>query len=110
MSDEINIGKALDYIRITAPVIAKAKADRIYLSEFRKSKKALLFMNAPEGTIQSKESYAYAHAEYQLLLDNLKIAVEEEEKLHWMMIAAQAKIEIYRTQSANARFIDKAHT
>jgi len=110
MIEEINIGKALDFIRDNADSLAKAKAARIYLEQFRKSKKALLFNSAPEGTIQSKESHAYAHAEYILLLDNLKIAVEEEERLKWMMVAAQAKIDIYRTQQANNRFIDKVHT
>jgi len=109
MIEPINIEKALDFIRNNAPALAKAKAQRIYLEAFRKSKKALLFIDAPEGTIQSKESYAYAHMEYQVLLNNLKTAVEEEERLKWMMIAAQAKIEIFRTESANNRFIDKSH-
>ena len=110
MIEPINIEKALEYIRINAPALAKAKAERIYLEQFRKSKKALLFIDAPDGTVPFKESYAYAHTEYQLLLLNLKTAVEEEERLKWMMIAAQTKCEIYRTESANARFIDKAHT
>ena len=104
------IEKSLDFIRDNAEKLAKAKAMRIYLEQFRKSKKALLFIDSPKGTIQDKESYAYAHDEYLLLLDNLKIAVEEEEKLKWMMVAAQAKIEVYRTQQADNRFIDKAHT
>lgn len=110
MLHEINIGKALDFIRDNADSLASAKATRIYLEQFRKSKKALLFNSAPEGTIQSKESYAYAHAEYILLLDNLKIAVEEEERLKWMMVAAQAKIDVWRSENASARFIDKVHT
>jgi len=110
MIEPINIEKALEYIRINAPLLAKAKADRIYLTEFRKSKKALLYNDAPEGTVKFKESYAYAHEEYIQLLKDLKIAVNEEEKLKWMMVAAQTKCEIYRTESANNRFIDKAHT
>jgi len=106
----INIEKALDFIRDNAEPLAMAKASRIYLEQYRKSKKALLYIDAPEGTIDSKTSYAYAHEEYLHLLAELRMAVEEEEKLKWMMVAAQAKIEIYRTESANNRFIDKAHT
>ena len=101
---------SLNHIRNYAGALAKAKAERIYIEEYRKSKKALLFNSAPEGTIQSKESYAYSHTEYLLLLESLRDAVEEEEKLKWLMVAAQAKIAIYQTQSANNRFIDKAHT
>ncbi len=110
MTDDINVGKALDYMRDNAPAFAKAKAERIYLEQFRKSKKALLINECTEGTGQVRESYAYAHPEYILLLDALKIAVEEEEKLKWMMISAQLKVEVYRTQQANNRAIDKAHT
>ena len=110
MIEEINIGKALDYIRDNAEPLAKAKASRIYLEQYRKSQKALLINECTEGTGQAKESYAYASSIYITLLENLKNAVEEEEKLKWMMVAAQAKIDIYRTQQANNRFIDKAHT
>ena len=110
MIEEINIGMALDYIRDHAEPLAKAKATRIYLEQYRKSQKALLINECKEGTGQSKESYAYASPQYITLLENLRTAVEEEEKLKWMMVAAQAKIDIYRTQQANNRFIDKAHT
>ena len=110
MIEEINIEKALDFIRDYAEPLAKAKAERIYIEQFRKSKKALLVNSVKEGTIQAKESYAYAHSEYITLLDSFKIAVEEEERLKWMMVAAQCKIEVWRSQNASARFIDKVHT
>ena len=58
----------------------------------------------------AKESWAYAHPEYLTLLEDLRSAIEVEEKEKWMMTAAQAKIDIYRTQQANNRFIDKVHT
>jgi hypothetical protein len=106
----INISKALNYIRDNAKGLAEAKANRIYLEQFRKSKKALLINQAPDGTIQSKESFAYAHKDYISLLDGLKIAVLQEEEHKWLMVGAQLKVEVYRTQQANNRFIDKAHT
>jgi hypothetical protein len=108
--EEINISRALNHIRDNAQGLAEAKANRIYLEQFRKSKKALLINEAPDGTIQSKDSYAYSHKDYILLLDALKIAVLEEEKHKWLMVGAQLKVEVYRTQQANNRFIDKAHT
>jgi len=103
---EINIFKALDFIRDNAPAYAKAKSERIYLEEFRKSKKALL-MRAAEiaghktGAAQERE--AYAHDDYMALLEGLRAAVEQEEALRWLIVGAQAKIEAWRTIEANRR-------
>lgn len=98
--------KAIDYIIANAPKYAKAKAERIYLEEFRKTKKALLMKVAMEMGYESaaaQEREAYAHTEYQELLKGLAIAIEEEETLKWMLTAAQMKSEIWRTESANER-------
>lgn len=93
---------ANDFIRDKAGEYAQARANRIYLEQFRKSKKALL-MNERDGPEHVRTSYAYAHADYLGVLAGLKAAVEVEEELRWKMIAAQAKIEIWRTQQANQR-------
>ena len=108
MSDnpEINIFKALDFIRDNSPAFAKAKAERIYLEEFRKTKKAMLMKLAEVDGAKSsatQERDAYAHPEYRQLLDALKVSVEEEERLRWMIVAAQAKIEVWRSLGANQR-------
>ena len=108
MSDiaEINIFKALDYIRDNSAAYAKAKAERIYLEEFRKTKKAMLMRLAEvEGAKSSatQERDAYADPEYRQLLEALRAAVEEEERLRWTIVAAQAKIEVWRSLSANQR-------
>ncbi len=108
MSDEseINIFDALNYIRDKAPAYAKAKANRVYLEEFRKSKKALLMRDAEiagQKSAVSQEREAYAHPEYRDLLEALRDAVETEESFRWRMVAAQAKIEVWRSLSANQR-------
>ena len=98
--------KAIDYIIANAPKYAKAKAERIYLEEFRKTKKALLMKVAMEMGYESaaaQEREAYAHPEYQELLKGLAVSIEEEETLKWMLTAAQMKSEIWRTESANER-------
>lgn len=104
--NEINIFKALDYLRDTAPAYAKAKAERVYLEEFRKSKKAML-MKAVEAQYPSaaaQEREAYSHPEYLALLDALREATEEEERLRWMIVAAQAKIECWRSLESSRRY------
>ena len=42
--NEIDPQKAVDYLRDNADKFAKAKAERVYLEEFRKSKKSLLML------------------------------------------------------------------
>ena len=94
--------KAVDYIIANAGKFAGAKAQRVYLEEFRKSKKAILVQQAT-GTGLERESYAYAHEDYIALLDGLREAVEAEESLRWKLIAAQARIETWRTQESSRR-------
>lgn len=103
---EIDIFKPLDFIRDQAPIYAKAKADRVYLEQYRKTKKALGMRKAElEGHKSSvaQEREAYADDDYIELLNGLREAVEVEERLRWMIVAAQAKIEVWRTIEANRR-------
>ena len=101
---------AIDYIIKHSKDYAKAKADVTYLSEFRKTKKALCFQNSMKNTMAEKEADAYAHPEYQAVLDGLREAVERAETLRWMLIAAQARIDVFRTQEASNRFLEKVTT
>lgn len=103
---DINIFKALDFIRDNAPAYAKAKAERVYLEQFRKTKKAILMRDAELAgvkTLAAQERDAYADPEYVQILEALKIATEEEERLRWMMVGAEVKIEVWRTLEANKR-------
>jgi hypothetical protein len=99
--------KAIDYVIANAGKFAQAKANRIYLEEFRKSKKALLMNQSTEKTVNAREQYAYSHDEYLALLDGLKAAIEVEEKLKWEMQMAQARVEVWRSEQANNRNQDR---
>ena len=50
MSEVINIFKALDFIRDHAQLYAQAKANLLYLTEYRKTKKALLMIESDAKT------------------------------------------------------------
>jgi len=108
MITEAEVERALDYMRNHSGDYAKAKAERIYLEQYRKTKKAVLVQQA-RGTVQERESFAYGHPDYVELLEGLKIAVENEEKFRWMIESARVKVEVWRTQQANSRRIDRAH-
>lgn len=105
---EIDPNKAVEFILKHSKPFAQAKANRVHIENYLRSKKSLLMAQAKATTISGAEAEAYAHPEYIALLDGLKVAVEEEEELKWKLIAAQARIEIYRTESANNRAIDRA--
>lgn len=87
---------------------AQAKAQVTYLEEFRKSKKAMLFSAAIGNTIADRENQAYSHPEYLAVLDGLREAVEKAESLRWMLVAAQARIDVWRSQEASNRNIDRS--
>jgi len=108
---DIDPNAAVDFLLKNAGLFAKAKADRVYLDEFRKSKKALLmqeaFMAGVE-TMAAQERDAYARTEYQDLLKGLKEAVEIEEALKWKMTAATLRVDIWRSLEASNRQLDRS--
>ncbi len=107
ITDE-DVESAANFIRDNAKHYAKAKSERIYLEQFRKTKKALL-MNSTQGTDKTREAYAYAHEDYIQLLEGMREARENEERLRWLMVSAEHKMDLWRTQQANNRRIDSSH-
>ena len=108
MSEDRDPHKAVDYILLNGENFARAKSERIYLEEYRKSLKSILMKRSMENSLGAQEREAYAHDEYLQLLKGLKEAIEAEEKLRWDLIGAQARVEIWRTEQANNRAEGKA--
>ena len=108
MSEDRDPHKEVDYILPNGKNFARAKSERIYLEEYRKSLKSILMKRSMENSLGAQEREAYAHEEYLQLLKGLKEAIEGEEKLRWDLIGAQARVEIWRTEQANNRAEGKA--
>jgi hypothetical protein len=100
--------KAVEFIIKQSGVFAEAKANRTYIENYLRSAKSKLMLESSASSIAAKEMEAYATDDYITLLKGLKEAVETEEKLKWQLIAAQARIEIWRSQEATNRTIDRA--
>ncbi len=103
---------AAQTIRNKAPSFGEAKAQRVYLEEFRKTKKALLMKEALSLGVEAanaQEREAYAHPGYQQLLKGLAVAIEKEETLRWELEAARLDIEIWRSREATSRAQERAH-
>lgn len=111
MSEERDINAAVEYIYTQGQVYAKAKAQRVYLEEYRKSQKAMLMkaaMTAGIKTVAAAEIEAYSDPAYVEILKGIQEATEQEEALRWGLVAAQAKIEVWRSKEASNRMMDKA--
>ena len=108
MSDQIDPHKAIDFLIKNSEKYAHAKAQRVYLDEFRKSKKALLMNQCNEKAANAREQFAYSHPEYLQVIEGHRAAVEIEEGLKWQLIAAQLRVEVFRTQEASNRAMDRA--
>jgi hypothetical protein len=103
MSEEHDPHKAVDYILLNAKHFAKAKAERTALEYYVKSLKSRLMIDSGQKVISAQERDAYAHEDYKLFIDGIKAATEIEEKLRWDLKAAELRVEIWRTEQANAR-------
>ena len=108
MSEERDPHKAVDYILKNAALFAKAKAERTYIEQYRKSLKAILMKRSNETALGAQEREAYAHPEMLEMIKGLQAAVEIEEKLKWDITAAEMRVEIWRTEQANNRAEGKA--
>lgn len=99
--DEID--KALDFLRDNARDAAQARADRIYCEEYRKTLKAQLMKEHGQMSAVLQERQAYSDDRYVQHLKAIRDAVKADEFHRFMRIAAEAKIEAWRTQSSNQR-------
>lgn len=103
---DIDPNDAIEYLFKHGKKYAKAKAERTYLEEYRKSLKAILMQQAQvdgHQTSAAQEREAYADERYQDLLKGLKTAVEAEEEIRWGLVAAQARIDVWRSQESSKR-------
>ena len=104
--------EAAQIIREKAPAYGEAKAQRVYLEEYRKTKKAMLMKDALKLGVEAanaQEREAYADPAYHQVLKGLAVAIEAEETLKWEMESARLEIEIFRTREATNRMQDRAH-
>ena len=102
---------AVDFMIAKSKAYAQAEGNKTYMEELRKTIKAEQMIDAElrghkAAVIQERE--AYASQPYKQHLLALQQAVEVREELRWMLIAAQARIEVWRSQEASNRAEGKA--
>lgn len=106
------IENRLHQLREIAGKYAKAEAERTYLDEFKKSQLAILMAKAETKgvtTVAAQERDARADKEYLGLLQGLKIATEEAERLYWELQIARMGAGLWQTEQANMRSERRAY-
>lgn len=103
MNEEIDIFKVLDFMRDNSHAYAKAKAERQYLENYRKTVKAQQMKLHLSIPVSAQEREAYA-SEAMIEVDKaIQAATEEEAKLYWLLSSAQVKADVWRSLSASQR-------
>lgn len=97
--------RAMAWLVENARAVSKAIAEAAYLSEYRKSLKAMLMSKSPDDGVARAEAYAYAHPDYQAHLLGMRVATEQAEYLKFLTAAAKIKIDIFRTNHADMRTV-----
>jgi hypothetical protein len=104
---EYNPNDAIDFIFKTAPAYAKAKGELAQLEAFKSSLKAIKMAQTDEQSLGAQEREAYRSQEYQDLCKAIGVATEQAEALRWQLEAAKMRFELYRTQEASNRHIER---
>ncbi len=105
MIHEQEVEAAVDWLRDTANEAAQKRAERLYLDEYRKVLRAQLMKQHMDLPVSAQEREALADPKYAEHLQALKIAIDEDERMRFLRVAAEAKIEAWRSMNANHRAI-----
>lgn len=83
---------------------AKETAD-----DMLKTTYALIREDAPAGSVADMDAWVRRSPEYQAAIEKKKDAYAKFKTAETYLKLLFAEVEVYRTQSANNRFLDKAH-
>ena len=100
---EDEVQKALDYLRDHAGEAAQARANRLHLEDYLKVIKANIMRENQLLPLGAQEREAYADPRYAAHLEVIKQAIEMDEKHRFLLEAAKAKLDCWRTLMATER-------
>jgi hypothetical protein len=100
--------QAAEFIFEHAEQYAKAYSRRIALEQYIKAEKSIQMIASSQPSISGKEMEAQASNEFSAKIAELEAAAYKEKLYYNQIKAKELEIEIYRTESANNRTIDRA--
>lgn len=109
MITEEEIDRVLSYLRDNADKDAHARAERIYMEQWIKTVLAQEQGKVNASSVAAAEVGARVSETYVAALQGYKQAIFEDERRRFLRVAAEAKIEAWRTMSSNRRAEGKAY-
>lgn len=103
MIEEQDVERAIQWMIDNAGKAAEARANREHVEQFRKTLKAQLMKEHAAHPLGVQEREAYADARYVKHLDALRAAVEQDERMRWLMTAAETRVSAWQTQQRGLR-------
>lgn len=103
MITEEEVERALDWLRDHADEAARAASEVIRAEEMVKSTLALVASGSTQETIAGQDREARASAAFKKAIEERVAAVYADRKYRLLYAAAEAKIEVWRTEQANNR-------
>ena len=103
MIDEESVERAIQWMIDNASKAAEARAHREYVEQFRKTLKAQIMKEHSASPLGVQEREAYADDRYVQHLDALRDAVEQDERIRWLMTAAETRVSAWQTMSRMQR-------
>ena len=110
MISQIDAEKAVDWLRDNAAIAAKTRAERLYMEQWIKTAKAEAMRAHSSLPIAAQEREALTSSSYLAALQAYKEAIEADETNRFLVAAAEAKIEAWRSQESTRRAEGKAYT
>ena len=89
--------RACEWMVSNATAAAQARANREYCEQYRKTLKAQLMREFSTLPLGAQEREAYADPRYVEHLAALKVAIEDDERMRWLMAAAETKVSAWQT-------------
>lgn len=103
MISDQQVDEALAYLHDEAGKAAKARSERVYVEEYRKTVKAQVMKENVSLPIGAQEREAYDDPRYKEHLKAIRDAVFADEHARFLREAKLALIEAWRTQCSNQR-------
>lgn len=101
IADE-QIERSLDYVRDNAALIGQLRGQKAYLEHRIKIERSERYLDA-EGTVNEREAIAWTDPSVHRLCNEYRDCLTEMHTVETLFKAAELKIEVWRSQNANAR-------
>ena len=104
-----DIEKTLQALRSKSQEIGEAYGRKETADDFLKTQYAILYEDAPQGSVAERDSWVKRQDEYIAAVERKKNDFTDWKTKDIFVKLALAEVEVWRTKQANNRFLDKAH-